>query len=55
VGGDDPATPVSASEAIRERIRNSKLAVLPSTRHLSNVEQAGLFNERLLGFLQSVE
>jgi pimeloyl-ACP methyl ester carboxylesterase len=54
VGEDDPATPVSASEAIHERIRNSKLVILPSARHLSNVEQAEAFNGHLLGFLRSV-
>lgn len=54
VGEDDPATPVSASETIRERIGKSTLAILFSTRHLSNVEQAETFNERLLEFLKSV-
>jgi 3-oxoadipate enol-lactonase len=54
VGEDDPATPVSASEAIHERIRNSRLVILPSARHLSNVEQAGLFNHHLLEFLRGV-
>lgn len=54
VGEDDPATPVSASQAMHERIRNSKLAILPSARHLSNVEQAESFNSHLLGFLRSV-
>jgi 3-oxoadipate enol-lactonase len=54
VGEDDPATPVSASQAIHERIRNSNLAILPSARHLSNVEQAGVFNENLVGFLMRV-
>ncbi len=51
VGEDDPATPVSASQAIHERIRNSKLVILPSTCHLSNVEQAEAFNANLLKFL----
>ncbi len=55
VGEDDPATPVSASEAIHERIRNSKLVILPSTRHLSNVEQAEAFNTHLLKFLKEVQ
>lgn len=51
VGEDDPATPVSASQAIHEQIKNSKLVILPSTRHLSNVEQAEAFNAHLLKFL----
>jgi 3-oxoadipate enol-lactonase len=52
VGEDDPGTPVSASEAMHERIAGSKLAVLPSARHLSNVEQAEAFNAALLNFLK---
>ena len=54
VGEDDPATPVSASQAIHEQIKNSKLVILPSTRHLSNVEQAEAFNSHLLKFLKEV-
>ncbi len=54
VGEDDPATPVSASRAIHEQIKNSKLVILPSTRHLSNVEQAEAFNSHLLKFLKEV-
>jgi 3-oxoadipate enol-lactonase len=53
VGEDDPGTPVSASEAIHERISGSKLVVLPSAAHLSNIEQADAFNAALLGFLQA--
>ncbi len=51
VGEDDPGTPVAASEAMHKRIANSKLVVLPSARHLSNVEQAEGFNAALLTFL----
>ncbi len=54
VGEDDPATPLSASEAIHGQIKNSKLVILPSTRHLSNVERAEAFNDHLLKFLKSV-
>ena len=53
VGEDDPGTPVSASEAMRDRIPGSKLAVLPSARHLSNVEQPEAFNAALLKFLRN--
>ncbi len=51
VGEEDLGTPVSASEAIHERIAGSKLVVLPSAAHLSNVEQPEAFNEALMGFL----
>src|SRR4030043_478294 len=54
VGEDDPATPVSASQAIHEHIKNSNLVILPSTRHLSNVEQPRVFNENLVEFLMNV-
>ena len=53
VGEHDPGTPVSASEAIHERISGSKLVVLPSAAHLSNIEQADKFNAALLDFLQA--
>ncbi|HUL23497.1 MAG TPA: 3-oxoadipate enol-lactonase [Thermodesulfobacteriota bacterium] len=53
VGEEDPGTPVSASEAMRDRIPGSKLVVLPSARHLSNVEQPETFNAALLKFLHN--
>jgi len=53
VGEHDPGTPVSASEAIHDRIAGSKLVVLPSAAHLSNIEQAAAFNSALLAFLQN--
>jgi 3-oxoadipate enol-lactonase len=54
VGEDDPGTPVSSSEAMHQRIPNSKLVVIKSARHLSNVEQAEVFNANLLTFLKSL-
>lgn len=51
VGEDDPGTPVEASQAIHQRIGNSKLVVLPSAAHLSNIEQADAFNAALISFL----
>jgi 3-oxoadipate enol-lactonase len=52
VGEDDPGTPVSAAEAMHKRIADSKLVVMPSARHLSNVEQADPFSGALLKFLK---
>jgi 3-oxoadipate enol-lactonase len=52
VGEEDPGTPVAASEAMHKRISNSKLVVLPSARHLSNIEQTGIFNKALVEFLK---
>ncbi len=54
VGEEDPGTPVSASVAMHDRISNSELVILPSARHLSNVEQAKAFNTALLRFLKSL-
>jgi len=53
VGEEDPATPVDAARAIHERIAGSRMVVLPSAAHLSNVEQAEAFNRALLEFLES--
>ena len=51
VGADDPGTPVAAAQAIHERIAGSRLLVIPSASHLSNIEQAEAFNQNLAGFL----
>ncbi|MBW2410707.1 MAG: 3-oxoadipate enol-lactonase [Deltaproteobacteria bacterium] len=53
VGEDDPGTPVEASETIHRLIQSSKLVVLASAAHLSNIEQAEAFNSHLLNFLQA--
>jgi 3-oxoadipate enol-lactonase len=54
VGEEDPGTPVSAAQAMQERIPGSRLAILPEARHLSNVEQAEAFNRLISGFLSSI-
>ncbi|OGP70512.1 MAG: 3-oxoadipate enol-lactonase [Deltaproteobacteria bacterium RBG_16_50_11] len=54
VGEDDPGTPVSASEAMHKRISNSKLVIIPSARHLPNLEQPEFFNTSLLTFLKGL-
>lgn len=51
VGEDDPGTPVSASEAMHERISGSQLVILKSAAHLSNIEQTEAFNKALIDFL----
>lgn len=53
VGADDPGTPVSASEAMHARIPGSRLVVIPSASHLSNIEQADVFNRHLREFLDA--
>jgi 3-oxoadipate enol-lactonase len=54
VGEDDPGTPVAAHKVIHERIAGSKLEILKSAAHLSNMEQPEAFNKALTGFLASV-
>jgi 3-oxoadipate enol-lactonase len=54
VGEDDPGTPVSASQGMHRRISNSKLVIIKSARHLSNVEQPEVFNTNLTMFLKSL-
>jgi len=51
VGENDPGTPVEASRAMHERISGSRLVILPSAFHLSNIEQAEAFNHELTTFL----
>jgi 3-oxoadipate enol-lactonase len=51
VGEQDMGTPVAAAEVIHQGIAGSKLVVLQSAAHLSNVEQAEKFNQALTAFL----
>jgi 3-oxoadipate enol-lactonase len=51
VGAEDPGTPVAAAQAIHERIAGSRLVVIPSASHLSNIEQPDVFNRNLVEFL----
>jgi 3-oxoadipate enol-lactonase len=51
VGEQDQGTPVAASRAIHERIAGSRLEIIPSASHLSNVEQPEAFTRILTGFL----
>ncbi|MFO7602053.1 MAG: 3-oxoadipate enol-lactonase [Candidatus Desulfacyla sp.] len=55
VGEDDPGTPVEASRAMHDRIPQSRLVILPSAAHLSNIEQSEAFNHELMAFLMSVQ
>lgn len=51
-GEKDPGTPPAVSEVIRDAVPGAEYAVIPDAAHLANVEQAGRFNEILLGFLR---
>jgi 3-oxoadipate enol-lactonase len=54
VGADDPGTPVAASQAMHEKLKGSKLIILKSAAHLSNIEQAEAFNKAVISFLSTV-
>jgi 3-oxoadipate enol-lactonase len=51
VGEEDPGTPVAASQAMHSQIQHSQLVVIPQAAHLSNIEQADVFNDHLMTFL----
>jgi 3-oxoadipate enol-lactonase len=53
VGEQDVGTPVAMSRAIQEAIPGSRLDVLASASHLSNLEQPAAFNKALLEFVRS--
>ena len=52
VGADDPGTPVAASEAMHANIKGANLVVIPAAAHLSNIEQAAIFNSNLMAHLE---
>jgi 3-oxoadipate enol-lactonase len=52
VGEHDQGTPVSHARFIHERIPTSRLVVIPDAAHLQNVEQAEIFNQTLLTFIE---
>jgi 3-oxoadipate enol-lactonase len=51
VGEEDPGTPIAAARTIHEKIKGSKLVIIRSASHLSNLEQPQKFNEALSAFL----
>jgi len=51
VGEDDSGTPVAMAEEIHQTIPGSKLVVISSAAHLSNLEQPDAFNQALAEFL----
>jgi 3-oxoadipate enol-lactonase len=44
-------TPVAMARAIHEGLPGSKLTILPSAAHLSNMEQPAAFTQALQDFL----
>jgi 3-oxoadipate enol-lactonase len=54
VGEQDHGTPPEAARVIQQNLPGSELKVIPSAAHISNVEQAQVFNDSMLGFLNRV-
>jgi pimeloyl-ACP methyl ester carboxylesterase len=54
VGRDDAITPVADSETMHSKIPNSRLAIIESAGHVSNIEQADVFNSHLRTFLDQL-
>jgi pimeloyl-ACP methyl ester carboxylesterase len=49
-GDDDKRSPLSAGEMMRDRIRGSKLILIPGAGHVSNMEQPERFNAEVRAF-----
>jgi pimeloyl-ACP methyl ester carboxylesterase len=50
-GEGDSRSPLSVGEMMRDRIRGSKLVVIPAAGHVSNIEQPERFNAEVRSFL----
>jgi 3-oxoadipate enol-lactonase len=51
-GAEDPGTTVAMAREIYLELPGAELAVLPQASHLSNIEQAAMFNATVLAFLR---
>ncbi|MGA7162302.1 MAG: alpha/beta fold hydrolase [Bacteroidota bacterium] len=54
VGERDVLTPLAASQAMKDKIPNSDIHIIPNSAHLSNMENPGEFNKHLVEFLQKI-
>lgn len=54
VGNQDQPSPPEVARGMHERIRDSRLVVLPDAGHLSNLEAPEPFNQALRGFLEEL-
>jgi 3-oxoadipate enol-lactonase len=55
VGKHDTLTPPSASHAMKDKISNSELHVIPDAGHLSNMENPEEFTTHLFNFLHKIK
>jgi 3-oxoadipate enol-lactonase len=51
VGEHDHGTPPEAARLIHQNLAGSQFKMIQSAAHLSNIEQANVFNETMIGFL----
>jgi 3-oxoadipate enol-lactonase len=54
VGDQDHGTPPEMARQIHQNLAGSKLVIIPSAAHLSNIERPEAFNKALVSFLDSV-
>ena len=54
VGEEDVITPVKEARAMHEKIRGSRLEIIPGAGHLSNLERPAAFNAALSDFVGSL-
>jgi 3-oxoadipate enol-lactonase len=53
VGREDPIRPIKDAEFMHERIPNSRLEIIGEAAHMTNLEQAEVFNRAIIGFLRN--
>jgi pimeloyl-ACP methyl ester carboxylesterase len=54
VGEHDAITPVADSEKMQAKIPGARLKIIESAGHVSNIEQADVFNQEVKSFLSSL-
>ncbi|MBA7610310.1 MAG: alpha/beta fold hydrolase [Calditrichaeota bacterium] len=54
VGEHDTLTPPADAQAMARALPNTEMYIIPGAAHMSNLENPAAFNERLLGFLESL-
>ncbi len=52
VGDKDHGTPPEMARLIHQNLPGSEFLVIPDAAHIANIEQAQVFNQAMLGFLQ---
>jgi len=54
VGEHDTITPVANSQAMKEKIPNAEMKIIPNAAHMSNLENADVFNSTIENFLKKL-